>query len=146
MVVMGNQPRALAFGGAPLLHGDAWHGRERHVTHGADRRCGSSVVAVEDDAGAVDVPQRRPRVQVPALLAARSAASQIMRVVDHLDECFCRCVRRLCVPRGMSMSSSKLAKTEMWSGHPLLRREGRCRVARRMELGVELVSHLRDPG
>jgi hypothetical protein len=44
------------------------------------------------------------------------------------------------------MSSSKLAKTEMWSGHPLLRRKGQSRVPRRMELGVESVSHLRDPG
>src|SRR5512133_3880110 len=33
MVVVSNQPPALAFGGAPLLHGVAWHGRERHVTH-----------------------------------------------------------------------------------------------------------------
>jgi hypothetical protein len=104
MVVVSNQPRAVAFGGAALLHDVAWRGRERHVTHGADGRCGSSVVAVEADAGAVDqVAQRRPRVQVPAwraaLLAARSAASQIMRVVDHLDECFCRCMRRLCVPK-----------------------------------------------
>jgi hypothetical protein len=48
--------------------------------------------------------------------------------------------------RATFMSSSRLAKTEMWSGHPLLRREGRCRVARRMELGVELVRHLRDRG
>jgi hypothetical protein len=126
MVVVSNQPRAVAFGGAALLHGVAWRGRERHVTHGADGRCGSSVVAVEADAGAVDqVAQRRPRVQVPAwraaLLAARSVASQIMGV-------------------------SKLAKTEMWSGHPLLRGKGRCRVPRRMELGVESVSHPRDPG
>lgn len=102
MVVMSNQPPALAFGGAPLLHGVAWHGRERHVTHGADRRCRSSVVASKM-MGAVDhVAQRRPRVQVPAwrpLLAARSAAWQILGVVgDHLDECFCRRVRRLCVP------------------------------------------------
>ena len=48
--------------------------------------------------------------------------------------------------RGISMSSSKLAKTEMWSGHPLLRRKGQCRVPRRMELGVESVSRLPDPG
>jgi hypothetical protein len=78
MVVISNQPPALAFDAAPLLHGVAWHGRERHAAHGADHRWGSSVVAVEDDAGAVDqVAQRRPRVQVPAWGAALLAAMSV---------------------------------------------------------------------
>ena len=40
----------------------------------------------------------------------------------------------------------KLAKIEMWPGHPLWRYTGRCRVPRRMEPGVESISHLRGAG